>query len=148
MRYFTRHLERLVVCSLMLFTIAEIRGSQVQPALASCVSAQPIARVLARAPIVFVGTVLATSNNSRTATVLVDDVWRGTHVPQTVVVRGSPVAGNGATSVDRSFVKGLRYLFVPESTTGFSPFQDNICTATRRYTAALARYRPRGAHHP
>ncbi|GAC1469682.1 MAG: hypothetical protein PVSMB7_19400 [Chloroflexota bacterium] len=140
--------------ALMLASVSVAVGTNVQPALASCVgpfgpgSVQALRRVLSTAPVVFVGTVVATTNKSRTATVRVDDIWHGKHVSTMVVVRGSYVVGNGATSVDRVFRIGVRYLFVPESSTRSSPFQDNSCTATRPYTVALAKYRPAGAHRP
>jgi hypothetical protein len=46
------------------------------------------------------------------------------------------------------FQVGVRYLFVPEPMTQVSPFQDNNCTATQPYRAALRKYRPRHAHRP
>ena len=59
---------------------------------------------------VFVGTVTAIANNARWATVRVEEVWQGPDQPAEVVVRGGP-EGNTATSVDRSYTVGIRYLF-------------------------------------
>ncbi len=141
-------IPRLSVCALTLLSITELFGADAQPAMASCAVPQPLVRVLATAPVVFTGTVIATRNNARTATVHVDEIWRGKHIARTVVVRGSYVTGHQATSVDRFFQNYIRYLFVPEPLTRISPFQDNNCTATQPYRAALREFRPRNAHRP
>lgn len=145
---------RWLAITVMLAGTALAVNTDSTPARASCVGPygpggiQPLRRVLATAPVVFIGKVLATTNESRTATVRVNDIWRGKHVSLMVVVRGSDVTGHAATSVDRSFTRGVRYIFVPEPIRRSSPFQDNNCTATRPYTTALAKYRPAGAHRP
>jgi hypothetical protein len=92
--------------------------------------------------VVFVGTVTSTSYAGRKATVLVETIWYGPDLPAQVEVIGSP-ALNAATSVDRSFQQGARYLFVP--TNNQSPFQDNACSATQPYTPEIAAYKPEGA---
>ena len=141
-------IPRLSVCALMLLSITALFGADAEPAMASCAVSQSLVRVLATAPVVFTGTVIATRNNARTATVRVDEIWRGKHITRTVVVRGSYVTGNQATSVDRFFHNHIRYLFVPDPLTRISPFQDNNCTATQPYRAALKAFRPRNAHRP
>jgi len=139
---------RLTVCAFMLLGSTVLVGADVQSAVASCAIPQPLPQVLATAPVVFIGTVITTRNNARTATVHVAEIWRGKHIARTVVVRGSYVTGHQATSVDRFLQVGVRYLFVPEPMTQVSPFQDNNCTATQPYRAALRKYRPRHAHRP
>lgn len=110
------------------------------PAYASCAAPPPLDEIYAGADIVFRGTVTATAEgNDRIATVRVEEVWKGPPLPGTVVVRGGPQDTNVATSVDRSFDVGNQYLFFPVNRR--SPFKDNICTATRRYRAALERLR-------
>src|SRR3981081_736956 len=69
---------------------------------------------LATAPVVFVGTVAFTSDNDRVARVRVESIWRGPDLPAYVDVLGSPVTGPfTASSVDRKFRSGERYVFVP-----------------------------------
>jgi hypothetical protein len=64
-----------------------------------------------------------------------------------VQVSGSPAAGSSAvTTVDRTYVVGQRYLFVPVNDR--SPFQDNSCTATQPYTSSLAAYAPADPRAP
>ena len=109
-------------------------------ARASC--APPAA--LAAAPVAFVGTVTDLSNGGRVATVRVDDVWRGMHIPATVRVVGTPDLGAAATSVDRSYTSGAQYLFVP-SGGGPETFMDNTCTLTQLYSAQVAALRPADA---
>jgi len=90
---------------------------------------------------VFVGTVTGTSDQDRTATVHVDEVWTGKRIPPDVIMRGSPDVGAAATSIDRHYQTGQRYLFVPASAAG-PPYDDNSCTASREFTAAEAAIRP------
>jgi hypothetical protein len=100
----------------------------------------------ASAPVVFLGKVLATGNGDREATVEVESIWRGPDMLTYVRVVGTPDPAAQATSVDRTFQPGKRYLFVPENSS--SPFQDNNCTATQLYTSALATQAPAGARAP
>ncbi len=106
---------------------------------------QTIQGWLDTAPLVFVGTVVGTTNNNRVARVQVESVWKG-EVPSTVTVAGTPELGSAATSVDRTFNVGQRYLFVPSS--GSSPFQDNSCSATQPYSSQLDGFKPATAHPP
>jgi hypothetical protein len=123
---------------------------------ASCVQPPPVSQSVAEADVAFVGTVVALDHDGRTATFRVEDVWKGA-VPETVVVHGGPgIAtieeaarqGRGvATSVDRTYTAGTRYLMLP-SGKAKGVFLDNSCTNTQPYTAGLADLRPAGAHPP
>lgn len=116
-------------------------------AAASCaVSPQQTPSSFATAPVVFVGTVVATSNGDREATVRVESIWRGTEMLTYVRISGTPEPGAQATSIDRTYQLGMRYLFVPENSS--SPFQDDNCTATQLYTTALASQAPSAARPP
>jgi hypothetical protein len=96
------------------------------------------------APTAFVGTVTDLSSGGRVATVRVDDIWRGSTIPSSVEVVGSPDLNAAATSVDRIYVAGAQYLFVPDGG-GPQSFTDNSCTATQLYTAGLGALRPTSA---
>ena len=128
--------------ALTLVSVAALVVPTARPAQASCALLPPLPRVLATAPVVFVGKVIATRNHSMTALVRVQDVWRGKHVPKIAEVN------NDSPEDFRLFPKGVIYLFVPEATSRLSPYRDNACSATRRYSRALARYRPINAHPP
>jgi len=114
---------------------------------ASC--AQPVAlpTAIASAPAVFVGTVTGLDRGGRVATVDVDEVWKGDGVAAVVQVAGSPDLASAATSVDRTYGVGQRYLFVPAGGAG-DHFEDNSCTLTQPYSAALTAVRPTTAHRP
>jgi hypothetical protein len=109
---------------------------------ASCAMLPSLSRALATAPVIFVGKVVATRNHFMTARVRVQDVWHGTHVPKIAEV------DNDSPEDYRLFRKGVVYLFIPEGVSPLSPYQDNACSATRRYSRALAKYRPTNAHRP
>jgi hypothetical protein len=79
------------------------------------------------ADVVFVGTVTDIANNARWATVRVEEVWKGPDQPVQVVVRGGP-EGNVATSVDRTYNIGTRYLFALASVDG--ALVDSACSGT------------------
>jgi hypothetical protein len=132
----------LTTFALALVITAGLAGPTARPAQASCGITPPLPRVLATAPVVFVGKVIATRNHSMTAEVRVQDVWRGNHVPKIAEV------DNDSPEDFRLFRKGVIYLFIPEAISLLSPYQDNACSATRRYSHALAQYRPRNAHRP
>jgi len=101
---------------------------------------------LETAAVVFVGTVVGTSNADRVARVKVETVWKGGGIPTYVTVSGTPDGGSAATSVDRSFTVGQRYLFAPDSAS--SPYQDNNCSVTQPYSSRLDGLRPATAHPP
>jgi len=125
-------------------------------ASASCAEPPPLERALAAADVVFVGTVTALANDGRTATFRVEEVWKGT-VGELVVVNGGPslaelekAAREGygvATSVDRTYERGGRYLVVPFGASG-DVLTDNACSSTQPYTDSLDRFRPAAAADP
>src|SRR5438105_2495760 len=116
-------------------------------AIASCVEAPTLQTSLGSAALVFVGTVTYTSDADRVAHVRVESIWRGPQLDGYVDVHGSPVSGQGSySSVDRQYSAGMRYLFVLYSAN--QPLQDNSCSATQPYSAALAAYAPAEAHDP
>ena len=116
-------------------------------AAASCVMPRPLPESVATAPLVFVGTVVSTSDGDRVAHVKVESIWKGPNLPAYVDVHGSPVSGFGtASSVDRRYRAGERDLFVLFSDQ--PPYQDNSCSATQPYTAALAALAPSDARPP
>jgi hypothetical protein len=125
-------------------------------AKASCAPASPLRNSIAEADIVFVGTVVALDHDGRTATFRVEDVWKG-KVGETVVVHGGPgiaaiesaaARGEGvASSVDRSYSMGTRYLVLPFGRSG-DVLGDSICSNTRPYADGLASPRPASAHPP
>jgi hypothetical protein len=113
---------------------------------ASCAGPVSLPAQIQAAAVVFVGTVVSTSNDNRFAYVRVESIWKGPEIAEFVRVTGSPVSGAAATSVDRHYQAGTRYLFVLYSTD--QPFQDNDCTGTQPYTSALAPLQPADARTP
>ena len=111
---------------------------------ASCAFPSSLSAAISAAPVTFIGTVTAVSSGGRVATVSVEDVWTGRVASQVQVV-GSPDLSAAATSVDRTYSAGQKYLFVP-SGAGPDGFLDNSCTQTQPYSSALASLRPAGAH--
>ena len=132
----------LVALTLALLMLAGAGG-----AAASCVEPRPLPAVLDEAQSVFVGTVVFTWDGDRRARVHVESIWRGPVLPAYVEVHGSPAEGGSmATSVDRTYKAGGRYLFALLGTT--QPFSDNVCTATQPYTPALDAYAPANPQQP
>src|SRR3954466_11920007 len=89
--------------------VAFVVGS---PSVSSASCAPPIALTgaVASAGVVVVGIVTAARSNDRIATVTLEDIWKGD--PASVIeVAGGPDAANAATSVDRTYEIGTRYLF-------------------------------------
>jgi len=116
-------------------------------AAASCVMPRPLPESVATAPLVFVGTVVSTSDGDRVAHVKIESIWKGPHLPTYIDVHGSPVSGFGtASSVDRRYRAGERDLFVLFSDR--PPYQDNSCSATQPYTAQVAALAPADARPP
>ncbi|MEW5990978.1 MAG: hypothetical protein AB1736_06485 [Chloroflexota bacterium] len=100
----------------------------------------------ASADVVFLGTVTSLANNDRWATVHVEEVWVGPDQPVDVVVRGGP-EGNTATSVDRTYLLGARYVFGVTVVDG--QLQDNACSGTTLAEAVdLAAMRPADVRPP
>lgn len=114
--------------------------------LADCMMPPPVQEAAQTAEIVFVGTVVATTNRNSWAHVAVEEIWRGPDQPAEVVVRGGP-EGNAATSVDRSYAAGTRYLFFPYADEA-GALADNSCTNTVEWSADLAQLRPADARQP
>jgi hypothetical protein len=145
-------MRRIFVLSLLIVLVALSR-----PAAASCLPAPPVQGRLAESPLVFVGTVLSTTNRDRIAQVRVEEVWKGPDLPGEVDVRGTPVGQeeNAVSSVDRTFRVGHRYLFVPGHGVDLSPrpngravVDDSLCTATGEYRPEFDRLRPTSVTTP
>lgn len=128
-----------------------IAAFSVTIAHASCAGYPPtIASQLAAEPVVFVGTVLYTSDADRSARVKVDSIWKGPVLAAFVDVHGE-APGSGpwsASEADHRYQAGARYLFGPLNSA--SPFEDygECGTLTQPYTAALAAFQPRNARRP
>ncbi len=122
-------------------------------ALASCAEPLPLQQSIDEAPAVFVGTVTALDFQERVATVEVHEVWKGDVASEVVVNGGSPLSHLRAageegqdlwTSVDRTYVAGDRYLFVPWSVED-GAFMDSQCSNTQVYGPNLDAFRPADA---
>jgi hypothetical protein len=120
-------------------------------AAASCAPPLSLADAVATSDLVVVGTVNAARSNHRIVTVAVEDIWRGDADAQ-IEVAGGPDSLSRATSVDRTFVVGQRYLFFifepglhGGSGTFGARYEDNGCTDTRPYTSGLDQLRPASA---
>lgn len=103
---------------------------------------------IANADLVVVGTVVSTRSHHRVATVHREELWKG-RVGLTLEVFGGPADGHVATSVDRTYRVGERYLLLVRAPAarGQPPifggrYEDSQCSGTRPWTEALARYRP------
>jgi hypothetical protein len=120
---------------------------------ASCaVSGLPLslADELGAAKVVFVGSVLYTSDESRSGRVKVESIWKGPKLPAYVDVRGE-APGSGLFSGsegDHHYQSGQQYLFVPLN--DHPPFKDygDCNPSTQLYTAALAADAPPDAKAP
>ncbi len=135
--------RRLLVIPVLALALA---GATPAGVSASCVGPLSLPEQIQSAALVFVGTVLSTSDDNRIAYVRVESIWKGPEVAEFVRVSGSPVSGAAATSVDRHYRAGTRYLFVLYSID--QPLQDNDCTETQPYTSALAPLKPSDARPP
>ncbi len=122
-------------------------------ALASCAEPLPLQQSIDEAPAVFVGTVTALDFQERVATVEVDEVWKGDVAAVVTVNGGSPLSHLRAageegqdlwTSVDRTYVSGDRYLFVPWSVEE-GAFMDSQCSNTQVYGPDVEAFRPADA---
>lgn len=107
-------------------------------AVASCAMAPPIEEHLRLADAVFVGTVHQVTNENRTATVEIHEIWTGPDLPASVVVHGGQE--EMTTSGDRLFEAGIRYLFAVATHDG--RLEDNGCSATQPWTDQLIELRP------
>lgn len=127
------------------FTVFMIGLVSPAPTLASCAEPPPIAEALAKAEILFVGTVTATDNGGTWATAQVEEVWKGPDQPIIVLVKGGPGPG-AATSIDRTFEVGVKYLFFAH--VDGAALGDNACTSTTPWTDGLLGLRPADARAP
>jgi hypothetical protein len=112
---------------------------------ASCVVFGTDAEMLAAAESVFVGRVVATTNQDRWASVGVEELWHGPDLPVVVEVRGGEEPG-AASSVDRQYQSGSRYLFAVDVRDG--ELHDNACSMTQSWEDGLLRLRPVDARPP
>ena len=131
--------------------VAALALTGAQTAEASCGGGGPgspsLGDRIAAAPTVFVGTVVYTSDQDRVARVKVESIWRGPGLQAYIDVHGSPVSGPfTASSVDRHYQSGTRYLFVPVN--ALPPFDDNSCSLTQPFAADLSAYAPTDARAP
>ncbi len=108
-------------------------------ASASCAAPPSLENGYAHAEVVFIGRVVELSNDNRSATVEVEQVWKGPELPDVVVVHGGPEREDEITSVDRQFGLGS-YVFFP--TNAGPPFTDNSCSLTQPATSALDAVNP------
>lgn len=99
------------------------------------------------AEIVFVGTVVATTNQNCWANVQVEEVWRGPDQPAAVVVRGGGADPNMMSSVDRAFETGVKYVFFPYADEQ-GGLADNSCTSTTQWSAEMLALRPADPRAP
>jgi hypothetical protein len=132
-----RSLRRLrVLGAIAALLVAALPGT----AVASCIMPPPLAESIRLAEVVIVGTVGATENRARWATINVEEIWKGPDLPPTVIVRAGP-AGDTFSSIDRTFDAGVRYLFLlgRDEQGGFT---DNACSQTTPWEVGLAALRP------
>jgi len=140
-------IRRGISVGISLFLLTSFAIQQPAATAASCAVQPPLAQVVAGADVLFVGTVTSTTNRNRWAEVAVEEVWRGPDLPATVVVRGGP-DGDVATSVDRSYRVGARYLFLPYADPESGGLADNSCTGTTEWVDELAGLRPAEVRQP
>lgn len=138
----------VLLIALAAFAVGGAVGAQ-----ASCGAAGPppsLGDQLDAAHVLFVGTVIYTSNGDRTARVKVESIWKGPTLPAYVDVHGeAPGCGpNCGSSADHTYRSGLRYLFAPLNDN--PPFQDyGECGGlTQPYSADLAAYAPTDKRAP
>ncbi len=136
------HPLRLLAASVLTLAVLWAPGG----ASASCLALPPGQAAWASADAVFVGTVTSVANGARWATVHVEEVWIGPDQPAEVVVRGGP-EGNTATSVDRSYTVGMRYVFGVTVVDG--QLHDSACSGTTQADAIdLDAMRPDDVRQP
>lgn len=117
----------------------------VLPAEASCILLPSLEESIASREVVFVGEVVDTSNDERTATVEVAEIWKGPVPEGSVEVVGGAEGANVASSVDRTYKVGVTYLFVPDQLAKDGRFRESACSPTRPYRDRFERFRPASA---
>jgi len=115
------------------------------PVIADCQMAPPIEEAVRTAELAFVGTVTEVANGGRSASVRVEEVWRGGEMPASVTVLGGMDPAQPMED-DRTFEAGVRYLFLPFAID--RQLVDNICSATRPWVDELEAVRPAGVQTP
>ena len=115
------------------------------PAAASCALPVPIEQALREADSVFVGSVIRLANGDRTATIAVDEVWRGPDLAAQVVVHGGPDE-EMFTSVDRTWEAGATYLVLASIVD--DQLSDNACSNTQPWSDDLRALRPSDTRPP
>lgn len=115
------------------------------PAFADCQMAPPIEEAVRTADLVFVGSVTAIADGGRSASVRVEEVWRGGEMPAEVTVLGGTEPAQPMED-DRTFEAGVRYVFFPFVVDG--QLVDSICTATAPWVEGFAAVRPADARTP
>jgi hypothetical protein len=142
-----RWLAPLVALGALLLTAAT-------PVQASCgVFSRPLPSMqddVNAANVVFVGKVIYTSDQNRSARVKVESIWKGPALAAYIDVHGeAPGSGPFSGSEgDHRYQAGQQYLFFPLN--DHPPFQDyGDCNAsTQVFSAALAAYAPADAKAP
>jgi hypothetical protein len=134
-----------MVAALLLLPGPALADTFAPPVLLDCQPAPPIEEAVRTSELVFVGTVTALGNGGRSATVQVEEVWRGAEIPATVTVFGGTDPAQPAED-DRTFETGVRYVFFPVEWEG--RLVDHICTATTPWVDDLAAVRPAGVQTP
>lgn len=112
---------RLLLASLALAAIPSAGAN------AAC-SPPQIQEALEESFTVFVGDVVATSDQNRIAEMRVIAVWKGPDLPEQVKVSGTNIEGSPVGADDARFTAGRRYLVIPENTR--EPFFATRCSAT------------------
>lgn len=144
------HRLRALVAMSLVATAALIATPGI--ALADCMAPPAFDAAVETADIIVVGTVTEVVNAKRWATVSVEEIWRGPDLPATLLIKGGPDA-NAASSVDRSFEVGQRYVFFPYVAVDTEPLPgvaagglaDNSCTSTQVWDDSMAAFRPADA---
>lgn len=117
-------------------------------ASASCMPPTDVPTAISQSDIAVVGTVTSTRSRDRIATVRVEELWKG-DVGGVFEVFGGPSEDNMATSVDRVYEVGGRYLLfaLEPAAHGYQAafggrYEDSGCSTTQAWNAELAQFRP------
>lgn len=149
-------MRRFFAFTLVFGVVLATLGLTAPPVVASCIAPVPLDQAVDGASSVFVGTVVELRSYDRFAVFDVEDVWKG-DLAEKVEVNGGPALaslestdeGVGlATSVDRTYRLGGRYLVVSYGFDRDDVLADSACSATREYTHDLIDFRPADAHAP
>lgn len=112
---------------------------------ASCIRPPDVEADRESSDMVFVGLVTDLTNENRWAMFRIEEVWKGDPGGDRVEVRAGPEGGQVATSNDRTYVAGERYLVFAKALArpgGGVDYVDSACSATRPYESSLERFRP------